>query len=75
VGGDDGPMIDVGRGEPGLTPAVFADVLGLPTIWIPHSYAGCSQHAPNEPVLAPICEEALQIMTGLWWDLGSGDTP
>ena len=23
----------------------FLDVLGLRTIWIPHSYAGCSQHA------------------------------
>jgi acetylornithine deacetylase/succinyl-diaminopimelate desuccinylase-like protein len=54
---------------------VFADVLGLPTIWVPHSYAGCSQHAPNEHVLGSVCAEALQIMTGLWWDLGSGDTP
>src|SRR5262249_31927186 len=32
----------------------FADVLGLRTIWIPHSYAGCSQHAPDEHLLAPI---------------------
>ena len=54
---------------------VFADVLGLPTIWVPHSYAGCSQHAPNEHALGSICEEALQIMTGLWWDLGLGETP
>lgn len=54
---------------------VFAELLGLPTIWVPHSYAGCSQHAPNEHVLAPLCHEALQIMTGLWWDLGAGDTP
>ena len=54
---------------------VFADLLGLPTIWIPHSYAGCSQHAPNEHVLGSICAEALQIMTGLWWDLGAGETP
>jgi len=54
---------------------VFADVLGLPTIWVPHSYPGCSQHAPNEHVLGSVCSEALQIMTGLWWDLGSGDTP
>jgi hypothetical protein len=54
---------------------VFADVLGLPTIWVPHSYAGCSQHAPNEHVLGSVCAEALQIMTGLWWDLGSGETP
>jgi len=54
---------------------VFATVLGLPTIWVPHSYAGCSQHAPNEHILASTCREALQIMTGLWWDLGAGDTP
>ncbi|MFP3656138.1 M20 peptidase family dipeptidase, partial [Burkholderia sp. SIMBA_052] len=25
---------------------VFADVLGMPTLWVPHSYPGCSQHAP-----------------------------
>jgi len=54
---------------------VFADVLGLPTIWVPHSYAGCSQHAPDEHLLASTSEEALQVMTGLWWDLGVGDTP
>jgi len=49
---------------------VFADVLGMPTVWIPHSYPGCSQHAPNEHLLAPVAREALQIMTGVWWDLG-----
>ncbi|MDA0997708.1 MAG: M20 family metallopeptidase [Proteobacteria bacterium] len=54
---------------------VFADVLGLPTIWVPHSYTGCSQHAPNEHVLAPVCRDALRLMTGLWWDLGAGGTP
>lgn len=48
----------------------FADVLGLPTIWIPHSYPGCMQHAPDEHLLAPIAREALAIMTGLWYDLG-----
>lgn len=53
---------------------VFADVLELPTIWVPHSYAGCSQHAPNEHVLAPTCRDALRIMTGLWWDLGETGT-
>jgi acetylornithine deacetylase/succinyl-diaminopimelate desuccinylase-like protein len=47
----------------------FSQVLGLPTVWVPHSYAGCSQHAPNEHVLAPILREGLQIMTGLFWDL------
>jgi acetylornithine deacetylase/succinyl-diaminopimelate desuccinylase-like protein len=49
---------------------VFADTLGLPTVWVPHSYAACSQHAPDEHLLAPVAREALQIMTGLWWDLG-----
>ncbi len=47
----------------------FSEILGLPTLWVPHSYAGCSQHAPNEHVLAPIMREGLQIMTGLFWDL------
>lgn len=49
---------------------VFAQTLGLPTVWVPHSYASCSQHAPNEHLLAPVAREALRIMTGLWWDLG-----
>jgi acetylornithine deacetylase/succinyl-diaminopimelate desuccinylase-like protein len=47
----------------------FSDVLGLPTIWVPHSYGGCSQHAPDEHLLAPIVREGLQLMAGLFWDL------
>ena len=54
---------------------VFADILGLPTIWIPHSYASCSQHAPNEHVLAPVVREGLRLMTGLFWDMGEPGTP
>ena len=49
---------------------VFADILGLPTVWIPHSYAGCCQHAPDEHLLASVARQALQIMAGLYWDLG-----
>ena len=49
---------------------VFADTLGLPTIWIPHSYSACSQHAPNEHMLASIAREGLGIMAGIFWDLG-----
>jgi acetylornithine deacetylase/succinyl-diaminopimelate desuccinylase-like protein len=49
---------------------VFSEVLGLPTIWVPHSYPGCSQHAPNEHILLPVSEEALCITAGLLWDLG-----
>jgi acetylornithine deacetylase/succinyl-diaminopimelate desuccinylase-like protein len=53
---------------------VFADVLGLPTVWIPHSYASCSQHAPNEHLLAPVARDALRLMAGLMWDLGEAAT-
>ena len=53
----------------------FSEALNLPTLWVPHSYAGCSQHAPNEHVLAPILREGLQIMTGLFWDLGEKGIP
>ena len=49
---------------------VFADTLGLPTVWIPHSYAACSQHAPDEHLLAPVARQALALMAGLFWDLG-----
>ena len=45
-------------------------MLGMATLWVPHSYAGCSQHAPNEHVLAPLMRDGLKIMTGLFWDLG-----
>jgi len=54
---------------------IFADVLGLPTVWVPHSYAGCSQHAPNEHLLASVAREALELMAGLWWDLGEPGAP
>jgi acetylornithine deacetylase/succinyl-diaminopimelate desuccinylase-like protein len=54
---------------------VFSEALGLPTIWIPHSYPGCSQHAPNEHILLPVTEEALAIMAGLFWDLGEMSRP
>ncbi|RLB94138.1 MAG: M20 peptidase family dipeptidase [Deltaproteobacteria bacterium] len=47
----------------------FSHVLGMPTIWVPHSYGGCNQHAPNEHILEGITREGLQMMTGLFWDL------
>jgi len=49
---------------------VFSETLGLPTMWVPHSYPGCSQHAPDEHMLLSVTEEALGIMAGLFWDLG-----
>jgi acetylornithine deacetylase/succinyl-diaminopimelate desuccinylase-like protein len=54
----------------------FADELGLPTVWVPHSYPACSQHAPDEHMLADVAKDGLRIMTGLFWDLGTpGATP
>jgi acetylornithine deacetylase/succinyl-diaminopimelate desuccinylase-like protein len=53
----------------------FSEGLGIPTVWVPHSYAGCSQHAPDEHLLAPVARQALVAMTGLYWDLGEPGTP
>lgn len=48
----------------------FADILGLPTIWVPHSHPSCAQHAPDEHMLGTVARESLAIMAGLFWDLG-----
>lgn len=57
----------------GLPNDVFSQILGLPTIWVPHSYPACSQHAPNEHLPISIAREGLAIMSGLYWDLGAAD--
>ena len=54
---------------------VFADLLGLPTIWVPHSYPSCSQHAPDEHMLGSVAREGLMMMAGLFWDLGEKGVP
>lgn len=54
---------------------VFMEVLGLPTIWVPHSYPKCSQHAPNEHIPLAIVREGLALMAGLYWDLGEPGVP
>jgi len=48
----------------------FADILGLPTVWLPHSHPSCAQHAPDEHLLGTVAREALAVMAGLFWDLG-----
>jgi acetylornithine deacetylase/succinyl-diaminopimelate desuccinylase-like protein len=48
----------------------FSVLLGLPTVWVPHSYPGCSQHAPNEHLPLAIVREGLAVMAGIYWDLG-----
>ncbi len=47
----------------------FAELLCLPTLWVPHSYPACSQHAPDEHLLADVAEQGLRIMVGLFEDL------
>ena len=54
---------------------LFTDLLGLPAIWIPHSYAACSQHAPDEHILKSVTRTALPVMAGLYWDIGAGEFP
>jgi hypothetical protein len=54
---------------------VFSELLELPTVWVPHSYRGCSQHAPNEHLPTALAREALGLMTGIYWDLGKPGTP
>lgn len=54
---------------------VFTDILGMPTLWVPHSYAACSQHAPDEHLLGSIARDGLRLMTGLFWDIGGEARP
>ncbi|MFJ3957918.1 M20/M25/M40 family metallo-hydrolase [Arthrobacter sp. NPDC090010] len=55
---------------------VFAETLGLPTLWVPHSYPGCRQHAPDEHFLESIGREGLLLMCALFDGLGhSGRHP
>ncbi|NKX56413.1 M20 family metallopeptidase [Arthrobacter sp. E918] len=49
---------------------VFTDILGLPTLWVPHSYPGCNQHAPDEHLLESVAREGLAMALGLFADLG-----
>jgi hypothetical protein len=59
----------------GVPNHIFQDTLGLPTLWVPHSYAGCSQHAPDEHVLMSVMTSACGLMAGLYWDIGEGHVP
>lgn len=59
----------------GLPGDVFADLLDVALVWIPHSYKGCGQHGPNEHLLATTAREGIEAIAGLFWDLGCGGTP
>lgn len=49
---------------------VFANILQLPTLWMPHSYPACGQHAADEHMLKSIAREGLIMMTHLLWEFG-----
>jgi hypothetical protein len=59
----------------GLPNDVFTEQLGMPTVWIPHSYPACAQHAPDEHLLAPLARQALRLMAALFWDIGEVSAP
>ncbi len=59
----------------GLPGDVFVDYLGVPLVWIPHSYNGCKQHGPDEHLLIAPAREGLAAYTGIWWDLAEPGTP
>ena len=59
----------------GLPGDVFVDYLGVPLVWVPHSYNGCKQHGPDEHFLAANAREGLAAFAGIWWDLGEGGVP
>ncbi|BBC32112.1 hypothetical protein SGFS_034060 [Streptomyces graminofaciens] len=54
-----------------LPHAVFTDTLALPALWLPHSYPGCLQHAPDEHLLAATAREGLTLATTLFHTLGN----
>jgi acetylornithine deacetylase/succinyl-diaminopimelate desuccinylase-like protein len=72
-----------GNAKPAVVPqtggsicnGIFTDLLGMPALWIPHSYPSCSQHAPDEHVLLSLSRSAAALMAGLYWDIGEGKAP
>ena len=63
------------NGSGGLPGDVFVDHLGLPLVWVPHSYNGCRQHGPDEHFLPSIGREGIAAFAGLWWDFGEAGVP
>lgn len=49
---------------------IFTETLGLPAVWVPHSYPGCSQHAPDEHLPRAMIPGAMALMAGLYHDIG-----
>jgi acetylornithine deacetylase/succinyl-diaminopimelate desuccinylase-like protein len=55
--------------------SIFKDPLDCPAIMGSHSYSGCGQHGPDEHGLLSLFREGLQVMTGVYYDLGEPGTP
>jgi acetylornithine deacetylase/succinyl-diaminopimelate desuccinylase-like protein len=69
------PVQVIPNSSGGLPGDVFVDHLGVPLVWVPHSYNGCRQHGPDEHLLIAPAREGLLAFAGMWWDLGEEGTP
>ncbi|MEZ0163521.1 M20/M25/M40 family metallo-hydrolase [Kineococcus sp. LSe6-4] len=58
-----------------LPNGVFTDVLGLPTLWLPHSYPGCGQHAADEHLPVEVARDGLRTVLELFAALGEDGGP
>jgi len=54
---------------------IFADDLGMPTVWVPIPTPPAPNTPPTKHLLAPVAREALKIMTASIWDLGEQGVP
>ncbi len=64
------PVQVIPNASGGLPGDVFVDHLGVPLVWVPHSYNGCQQHGPDEHLLIETARQGIAAFAGLWWDLG-----
>ena len=69
------PVQIIPNASGGLPGDVFVDHLGVPLVWVPHSYNGCKQHGPDEHLLIAPAREGILAFAGMWWDLGEPGTP
>jgi len=69
------PVQIIPNASGGLPGDVFMDHLGVPRVWVPHSYNGCKQHGPDEHLMTGPAREGLLAFAGMWWDAGEAGTP
>jgi acetylornithine deacetylase/succinyl-diaminopimelate desuccinylase-like protein len=69
------PVQIIPNASGGLPGDVFVDHLGVPLVWVPHSYNGCKQHGPDEHLMIAPAREGILAFAGMWWDLGEAGTP